>query len=174
MALQIKVFPGIASAYHVGTSIASPTAVARNAVSDLVVDFLVPACLASRYRARLASLSPLEAELRFAFCPSIFRSGTIDSCAAEISLVLGAVVVRLRGSFSVEGAARGTIGRLRFVEPAEAADLETLRRACRIDDNERRVEREVEIEPDEAAERSVDESESASPSYPAFLHPVAV
>jgi hypothetical protein len=150
------------------------TGVIHHGVSDLVVDFLVPASLASRYRARLASLSPLEAQLRFAFCPSIFRSGIVDSCPAEISLVFGAVVVRLRGSFSVEHEETGTIGRLRFVEPAEPADLETLRRACRIDCDERCVEREVQPAPDEAAERSVDESQSASAFYPAFLHPAAV
>jgi hypothetical protein len=148
--------------------------VARNAVSDLVVDFLVPACLASRYRARLAALSSLEAELRFAFCPSMFRSGTIDSCPAEISLVLGAVVVRLRGSFSVERVARGTIGRLRFVEPAEAADLETLRRACRIDGTERCIEREEAPVLEEAAEGSVEQSDNGSAFYPAFLQPAAV
>jgi hypothetical protein len=153
--------------------------VIRNAASDLVVDFLVPACLASRYRARLSSLSPLEAELRFAFCPSIFRSGTVDSCPAEISLVLGQVVVRLRGSFRVEREESGAIGRMRFVEPAEPEDLETLRRACKIDRVAERVGREeVEPEPEDAVEQvagdSAEESESGSGFYPAFLHSVAV
>jgi len=90
------------------------------------------------------------------------------------SLVLGAVAVRLRGSFSVERAARGTIGRLRFVEPAEAADLETLRRACRIDGAERCIEREEAPELEEAAEGSVEQSDNGSAFYPAFLQPAAV
>jgi hypothetical protein len=162
-----------------GTAVAFSIAVTRNAASDLVVDFLVPACLASRYRARLSSLSPLGAELRFAFCPSIFRSGTVDSCSAEISLVLGAVVVRLRGSFRVEREERGAIGRMRFVEPAEPEDLETLRRACRIGGVEQCVDpEEVEPEPEDAVGEvvgdSAEESESGSGFYPAFLQPVAV
>jgi hypothetical protein len=148
-------------------------AVVRPGTTELVVDFLVPACVASRYRARLASLSPIEAELRFAFCPSIFRSGAVESCPAEISLALGAIIVRLRGRFSVQREDKTTIGHLRFAEPAEAADLETLRRACQIDGTERR-ERAAEPEAAEVADGSVEESEREFARYPAFLQSAAV
>ena len=71
-------------------------------VGGLLIDFLVPACLASRYRARLTALSPAEAELSLSFCPSIFRSGALTCCPAEISAVFGASAVRVRGSFHLE------------------------------------------------------------------------
>ena len=72
-----------------GTSFARDGGMSRQAtVEDLTVDFLVPACLASRYRARLVAVSASEAELRLSFCPSMFRSGDLTACPAEISLVV--------------------------------------------------------------------------------------
>jgi len=101
-------------------------------VEDLTVDFIVPACLASRYRARLVAVSASEAELRLSFCPSMFRSGELTACPAEISLIVGACVVRRRGLFEIEGANgnRATIGHFAFEEPVDEGDLELLRSAC--------------------------------------------
>jgi len=147
--------------------------VVRHGTSELVVDFLVPAYLASRYRARLASLSPFGAELRLAFCPSIFRSGAFESCPAEISLALGAIIIRLRGRFSVQRDDKATIGHLRFAEPAEPADLEALRRACRIEGTERR-EHDAEPEVAHVTDSSVEESEREIAVHPAFLQSAAV
>lgn len=107
----------------------------NGSASDIVLDFLVPARLASRYRVRLKALSPLSAELQLAFCPSIFRSGVLVSCPAELSLVLRDDALRLRGIFRVERGANDTTGRLQFSEAVMFRDLELLRRACRLDDD---------------------------------------
>ncbi|HSD11375.1 MAG TPA: hypothetical protein VLF14_10335 [Candidatus Binatia bacterium] len=101
----------------------------KGSAGGLLIDFLVPACLASRYRARLTALSPAEAELRLSFCPSIFRSGTLTCCPAEISAVFGAAAVRLRGSFHLEGGSSGTTARFRFDPPIALRDLELLQQA---------------------------------------------
>jgi hypothetical protein len=95
----------------------------------LMIDFLVPACLASRYRAQLTALSPAEAELRLSFCPSIFRSGALTCCPAEISAVFGAAAVRVRGSFHLEGGSSCTTARFRFDPPIALRDLELLQQA---------------------------------------------
>lgn len=104
------------------------------AVEDLTVDFLVPACLASRYRARLVAVSSAAAELRLSFCPSMFRSGDLTACPAELSLIVGAAVVRRRGLFEIEGAngCSATTGRFAFEEPVDGGDLELLRSACLV------------------------------------------
>jgi hypothetical protein len=118
-----------------GTWFAEDGGMSRQAtVEDLTVDFLVPACLASRYRARLVAVSASEAELQLSFCPSMFRSGDLTACPAEISLVVGACVVRRRGLFEIEGANgnRATIGHFAFEEPVDGGDLELLRSACHV------------------------------------------
>jgi len=113
-----------------GTALAIPIDMKRNGIAaGLVVDFLVPARLASRYRARLTALSPVEAELRLSFCPSIFRSGTLACCPAEISAVFGAAAVRVRGSFHVDGGSSGTTARFRFDPPIALRELEVLQHA---------------------------------------------
>jgi hypothetical protein len=101
-------------------------------IENLTVDFLVPACLASRYRARLLTVSAAEAELQLSFCPKMFRSGELTACPAEISLIVGAAVVRRRGLFEIEGAdgASGTTGHFAFEEPVDGGDLDLLRGAC--------------------------------------------
>ena len=103
-------------------------------VEDLTVDFLVPACLASRYRARLVAVSAAEAELRLSFCPSMFRSGELTACPAEISLIVGSAVVRRRGLFEIAGANgnSATIGHFAFEQPVDDGDLELLRGACLV------------------------------------------
>jgi hypothetical protein len=103
-------------------------------VEDLTVDFIVPACLASRYRARLVAVSASEAELRLSFCPSMFRSGELTACPAEISLIVGAAVVRRRGLFEIEGANgnSATMGHFAFEQPVADGDLELLRSACLV------------------------------------------
>jgi hypothetical protein len=104
----------------------------QGAIENLTVDFLVPACLASRYRARLVTVSAAEAELQLSFCPKMFRSGELTVCPAEISLIVGAAVVRRRGLFEIEGAegASGTTGHFAFEEPVDGGDLDLLRGAC--------------------------------------------
>jgi hypothetical protein len=97
--------------------------------ASLVIDFLVPACLASRYRARLTALSPFEAELRLSFCPSIFRSGILNCCPAEISVVSRGAWVRARGSFRLDGGSSGTTARFHFEPPITPRDLKILQQA---------------------------------------------
>ncbi len=101
----------------------------KGVVGGLLIDFLVPACLASRYRARLTALSSAEAELSLSFCPSIFRSGAVTCCPAEISAVFGASAVRVRGSFHLEGGSSCTTARFRFDPPIALRDLELLQQA---------------------------------------------
>jgi hypothetical protein len=101
----------------------------KGVAGGLLIDFLVPARLASRYRAQLTALSPAEAELRLSFCPSIFRSGALTCCPAEISAVFGAAAVRVRGSFHLEGGSSCTIARFRFDPPIALHDLQLLQQA---------------------------------------------
>jgi hypothetical protein len=101
----------------------------KGIAGGLLIDFLVPACLASRYRAQLTALSPAEAELRLSFCPSIFRSGALTCCPAEISAVFGAAAVRVRGSFHLEGGSSCTTARFRFDPPIALRDLQLLQQA---------------------------------------------
>jgi hypothetical protein len=108
----------------------------KGMTGGLLIDFLVPASLASRYRARLTALSRAEAELSLSFCPSIFRSGVLTCCPAEISAVFGASAVRVRGSFHLEGGRSCTTARFRFDPPIALRDLELLQQA-RPDDAER-------------------------------------
>ncbi len=106
----------------------------QDAIENLTVDFLVPACLASRYRARLVAVSETEAEIQLSICPKMFRSGELTACPAEISLIVGAVVVRRRGLFEIEGAGgrSGTTGHFVFEEPVDGGDLDLLRGACHV------------------------------------------
>jgi hypothetical protein len=101
----------------------------KGATGELVIDFLVPASLASRYRAQLTALSAAEAELSLSFCPSIFRSGALTCCPAEISAVFGASAVRVRGSFHLEGGSTCTTARFRFDPPIAMRDLQILQLA---------------------------------------------
>jgi len=100
--------------------------------SDLVIDLRLPASFASRYRARLTSLSRLDGQLRLAFCPSVFRSG-VSSCPADVSLVAGVLVVRLRGVVEFQTTATGAVGQIHFEEPLERQEFDALRDACQID-----------------------------------------
>jgi hypothetical protein len=142
-------------------------------VQDLVLDLLVPARLASRYRARLEALSMSEAELHLTFCPSIFRSGDVASCPAEISLSHGRAAVRLRGSFSIERGPRDIVGHLRFAPAPDAADVEVLRKACALDAIELGGGGPRILGPEDAP-RQLAHSLSATGFYPTWLRPVAV
>ena len=68
----------------------------------------------------------------------MFRTGQLAVCPAEISLIVGAVVVRRRGLFEVDGAdggssgTTGTTGHFAFEEPVGSGDLELLRDACLV------------------------------------------
>jgi hypothetical protein len=140
----------------------------QGAIENLTLDFLVPACLASRYRARLVTVSPAEAELQLSFCPKMFRSGDLTACPAEISLIVGAVVVRRRGLFEIEGADRGsgTTGHFAFEEPVDGDDLDRLRGACLVDEPQalaRDVEGPREVVPGAIAAQDV--------GFPLWLRP---
>ena len=100
------------------------------AAIDLVVDFRVPASVASRYRARLLSVSRSQAQIVFLFPPSLFRSIANQPCMAEISLVLGRSVVRACGLCRMDGGSGGTGARIRFNEPIALHDYALLRRIC--------------------------------------------
>lgn len=100
---------------------------------DLVIDLLVPASVASRYRARLVAASSVEAEIVFYFCPSVFRSGVLESCPASLSVGAALEFVQLGGILRVERTATAARGRVRFSPPASSPEIETLQRLCGVD-----------------------------------------
>ena len=100
-----------------------------DALSDALLDFLVPANLASRYRARITGVSALEAELRLPFRPALFRKGPERTCAAEMTLVVHQHVVRVKGTFCAEDPDAPTFARFRFSHPLSPRDLEILESA---------------------------------------------
>jgi hypothetical protein len=105
----------------------------KKAPAELVVDLIVPASIASRYRARLIALTRLDAQLRLAFCPSLFRSG-VSSCPAVIWLVSGDLFAPLRGVVGFQAGAKEAIGVIHFDQPLERRDFDALLRACQPED----------------------------------------
>ena len=100
----------------------------------VLIDFLVPARLASRYRASVTALSPIEAEISFPFCPSIFGSGVLVSCPATLSLVIGSKVTGARGILWIGQGAKRTTARFQFEKLVGEEDLELWRHACQLDE----------------------------------------
>jgi hypothetical protein len=105
----------------------------KKAPAELVVDLIVPASIASRYRARLIALTRLDAQLRLAFCPSLFRSG-VSSCGAVIWLVSGDLFAPLRGVVGFQAGAKEAIGVIHFDQPLERRDFDALQRVCQPED----------------------------------------
>ena len=105
----------------------------EKAPPELVVDLIVPASIASRYRARLIALTRLDAQLRLAFCPSIFRSG-VPSCAAVIWLVSGDLFAPLRGVVGLQAGAKEVIAVIHFDHPLARQDFDALLRVCQPGD----------------------------------------
>jgi hypothetical protein len=99
---------------------------------ELVIDLVLPARFASRYRARLTALSRLGAQIRLAFCPSIFRAG-VSSCPADVWVASGPVMICLRTVVEVQISSHGTIGQIHFDRPLERAEFEALRDLCGVD-----------------------------------------
>jgi hypothetical protein len=95
---------------------------------EVLIDFLVPAKLASRYRARLAEVSFHEVRLELPFRPAPFRLGILVSCPARLTLVVRAHVVQLVGTFEPE--VDTTRASFRFEQPISPRDLELLRWAA--------------------------------------------
>lgn len=112
---------------------------------DAVIDLRVPAKLASRYRGRVVDASPRHATLELAFQPVLFRTGVIESCPADLTVVVGSLVTRIRGTIRMEGGMTSRVARFDFDNPILFRDLELLRW--------HRV-------PDEAAAPSGDEDEA--------------
>ena len=104
----------------------------RSGPLEIVVDFVLPASFASRYRARLTALSRLDGQIRLAFCPSIFRSG-VSSCPADVWLISGSVVVCVRSVVEVRISAHGTIGQIHFDRPLERREFDALRELCGVE-----------------------------------------
>jgi hypothetical protein len=104
-----------------------------SATRDVLIDLLVPARFASRYRARVTSLSPREADLRFAYCPSLFTSGVLVSCPATLSIARGPNVIGSRGILWIGPDSEHATARFEFEKPMSASDLEVLRRICHLD-----------------------------------------
>jgi len=102
------------------------------APSELVIDFLVPAAFASRYRARLIALSRLEGQVRLAFRPSRFRTGVL-SCPADVSLVTRTHCLRLRGVVEMKVGGGEVIAHFHFDRALERPEFEALRSACQLD-----------------------------------------
>ena len=104
----------------------------RSGPLELVIDFVLPASFASRYRARLTALSRLDGQIRLAFCPSIFRAG-VSSCPADVWLISGPVVVCVRSVIEVQISAHGTIGQIHFDRPLERREFDALRELCGVE-----------------------------------------
>jgi hypothetical protein len=104
--------------------------VKKNAASDVVIDFLVPARFASRYRAAVTAICTVEAELRFAFCPRLFGTGVLVSCPATLSLVRGPTVIGSRGILWIGQDSERTTARFQFESPLSLSQVELLRHAC--------------------------------------------
>jgi hypothetical protein len=105
----------------------------KKAPAELVVDLIVPASIASRYRARLIALTRLDAQLRLPFCPSLFRSG-VSSCPAVIWLVSGDLFAPLRGVVGFQAGAKEALGVIHFDQPLERRDFDALLRVCQPED----------------------------------------
>ena len=99
---------------------------------DVLIDLLVPARFASRYRAVVTSLSALDAGLRFAFCPSVFGSGILVSCPATLSIHRGPNVIGARGILWVGKDAARTTARFEFEKPISRAEMEAFRPASPV------------------------------------------
>jgi hypothetical protein len=94
---------------------------------EAVIDLRVPAKLASRYRGRVVDASPGHAMLELAFQPVLFRTGVVDSCAADLTVVVGSLVTRIRGTIRMEGDMTSRVARFDFESPILSRDLELLR-----------------------------------------------
>lgn len=79
------------------------------------------------------SASRREVEIRFRFLPRIFRSSGNKSCMAELTLVFGRTVLRLKGVCRRDLDAGGTGARVQFAEPIVLQDYALLRRACGLE-----------------------------------------
>ena len=100
---------------------------------DVLIDLLVPARFASRYRATMTGLSPLEADLRFAYCPSLFTSGILVSCAATLSIIRGPSVIGSRGILWIGRDSDRASARFEFEKPISRLQFELFRRTCHVD-----------------------------------------
>lgn len=94
---------------------------------EAVLDLRVPANLASRYRARVVSVSPLEAMLELPFRPVLFRTGVLDSCPATLTVVVGTLSTCVRGTFRMEDGLDSRSARFDFESPLGLRELELLR-----------------------------------------------
>ena len=99
---------------------------------DVLIDLLVPARFASRYWAVVTALSPQDASLRFAFCPSVFGSGVVVSCPATLSLRRGLHVTATRGILWAGRDSERRTARFEFAQPISSLQIELLRRVCHI------------------------------------------
>jgi hypothetical protein len=99
---------------------------------DVLIDLLVPARFASRYWAVVTALSPQDASLRFAFCPSVFGSGVVVSCPATLSVHRGLHVTGTRGILWAGRDSQRTTARFEFEQPISSLQTELLRRVCHI------------------------------------------
>jgi len=104
----------------------------KSGTSDVVIDLLVPARFASRYRATVTSISALDAEVRFAFCPRLFGSGVLVSCPATLSLVRGPNVLACRGILWIGDDAERTSARFQFEVAISQSQVDLVRRACDV------------------------------------------
>jgi hypothetical protein len=94
---------------------------------EAVIDLRVPAKLASRYRGRVVDASPRHAALELAFQPVLFRTGVVESCPADLTVVVGSLVTRIRGTIRMEGGTSSRVARFDFDSPILSRDLELLR-----------------------------------------------
>jgi hypothetical protein len=104
--------------------------VKKSGTSEVLIDLLVPAHFASRYRAAVTSISPLEAELRFPFCPRVFSSGVVLSCPATLSLVRGPHVIGSRGILWIGHESNRATARFQFEKPLSTAQVALVQSAC--------------------------------------------
>ena len=102
----------------------------RDTPDDAQLDFIVPAKLASRYRARITEVSAEEARLRMPFLPSMFRKGVMASCAAQLTVAEDERATCVRGVFRPDEADASQDAHFRFAQPISTRELEVLRGRC--------------------------------------------
>lgn len=99
----------------------------RIELDNALIDLRVPANLASRYRVRLAEVTRDYALLELAFLPALFRKGILTSCPADLTVVVGSLVIQVRGVFHPEDASGHAAARFDYDGVVEPREIEMLR-----------------------------------------------
>lgn len=92
-----------------------------------LIDLRVPANQASRYRVRFTEVTPCSARLELAFVPALFRKGKMTSCPADLTVIVGSLVIQVRGVFRLDEESGSNAARFDYDGPIDQRELELLR-----------------------------------------------